>query len=124
MKIKKRRFNYRRCENCEVLRALSLKEKESGQEEYLLRFTSPESIVQEMNRLHDTFISVIENQKYLVFWGEVTKRYSKLLDKYHIEFSKGPKNFWFEKSLTEDALNYLTDLGLVERRIEEEKDNL
>jgi len=124
LKFKKRKFKYRRCKNCEVLRALSITEKESGQEEYLSRFTSPESLVQEMNRLHNTFISVIENQKYLVFWGDVTKRYSKLLDKYHMEFSKGPKNFWFESSLTEDALNGLTDLGLVERRTENKKDKL
>lgn len=122
MKTKKRRFNYRRCKNCEVFRALSFKEKDSGQEEYLLRFTSPESIVQEMNRLHNTFISVIKNQKYLVFWGEVTKRYSKLLDKYHMEISTvNPKNFWFESSLTEEACNGLTELGLLERRTENEK---
>ena len=122
MKFKKRKFWYRRCKNCEVLRALSITEKESGQEEYLSRFTSPESIIQEMNKLHDTFISVIQNQKYLIFWGEVTKRYSNLLSKYHMEFSTvSPKNFWFESSLTEEVCNGLTELGLLERRTENEK---
>lgn len=67
-----------------------------------------------MNRLHNTFFPVIKDQKHLIFWGEATKRYSQLLDKYHMELSTAnPKNFRFESSLTEEACNGLMELGLL-----------
>jgi hypothetical protein len=93
-----------------------LKEKGSNQEDYLTQFTTSESIIKEMNRLHDTFISVIKDQRYLLFWGEATKRYNQLLDKYHMEFATAnPKNFQFEASLLEEACDGMEELGLLER---------
>lgn len=122
LNIKIRKFNYRRCKNCEVLRAVSFKEKEVVQEEYLTHFTTPESIILEMNRLHNTFISVIKDQKRLIFWGEATKRYSQLLNKYHMELSTAnSKNFSFESSLMEEACNGMEEFGLLKKRTKNKK---
>lgn len=124
MKIRKPNLSSCKCKNCEVLKALSFKEKESSQEEYLSHFTSPESIIKEMNRLHKIFITVIEEQKYLIFWAEATKRYSNLLDKYHMEFSDAtPRNFSFESSLTAEACNGLEGLGLLEKKTENQENH-
>lgn len=77
-----------------------------------------------MNRLHKMFISGIENQKYLIFWAEATRRYSQLLDKYHIELSTAtPRNFSFESSLTAEACNGLEELGLLERKTENQENH-
>lgn len=56
-----------------------------------------------------------------MFWGEVTKRNSILLSKYYVEISTNPKNLSFESSLTEEACNGLTEMGLLKRRTENEK---
>ncbi len=122
MKIRRHNFSSRKCKNCEVLKTLSFQEKEPSQEEYLSHFTSPESIIEEMNRLHNTFITVIEDQKYLIFWAEATKRYSQLLNKYHMELSTAsPKNFQFESSLMEEACNGLEEFGLLKKSTKNQK---
>jgi len=118
LKIKKK-YSYRRCKNCEVLKtSLFLNnEKESDREEYFSLLTSPESIIQEMDRLHNTFISVIKNQEKLIFWGEATKIYGQLLSKYHMELStnNNPENFRFESSLLEEACNGMEEFGILKK---------
>lgn len=124
LKLKKPKLNYRKCKKCEVFRALSFKEKESNQEKYLSHFTSRENIIQEMNRLHNTFISVIKDQKRLIFWVEATKKYSQLLNKYHMELSSAtPRNFSFEPSLIAEACNDLEELGLLERKTKNQENH-
>ncbi|MFX1311062.1 MAG: hypothetical protein ACFFHD_00400 [Promethearchaeota archaeon] len=86
--------------------------------------TSPDSIIKEMNRLHKTFISVIEDQKNLIFWGEATKIFSQLLDKYQMELSIAtPRNFSFESFLTAEACNGLEELGLLERKTKNQENH-
>lgn len=69
-----------------------------------------------MNKFHKIFISVIKDQKYLIFWGEATKRYSQLLDKYHTDFlTVNPKNFSFESSLTKEFFYGMEKFGLLKK---------
>ncbi len=123
LKIKKKKYSYRRCKKCKVLRASLFlnSEKEPDREGYFSHFTSPESITQEMDRLHNTFISVIKNQKHLIFWGEATKVYSQLLDKYHREFLDNRENFQFESSLLEEASKGMEKFGLLKKTTENQE---
>lgn len=122
LKIKKKKYSHRRCKNCEVLKASLFVKNEPDREDYFSLFTSPESIIQEMNRLHKTFISVIKDQKHLIFWGEATKVYSQLLDKYHMELSTDNReNFQFESSLLEEACNGMEKFGLLKKTTENQE---
>jgi len=97
------------------------KGKEADQDDNLSNFTSPESIIQEMDRLHNTFISVIKDKSRLIFWGEATKRYNQLLSKYHMELFTDNNEFQFESSLLEEACNGMEKFGLLKKTTENQE---
>ena len=122
MRIKKKIKRLRKCNRCGLFMFV---EKDSSNGEiydeenkfYLSKFTNPDDILQEMNRLHDAYVSILREKRYLVFWGESTKRYSQLFDKYHMEMTTpSPKAFQYEDSLITEALEGLSKFGIVKKK--------